>query len=111
MLREQRYPVANSRREFLVMLAGAPLALAGGCAMSHESRAPAPKSRPTITNYSEDGNYVLVEGKTLLIALSFPGTTIDLNGDLSVRLATKNNYSKDRSAGSWPETKINSLKQ
>jgi murein DD-endopeptidase MepM/ murein hydrolase activator NlpD len=94
MFPEQRPPVANSRREFLVMLAGAPLALAGGCAVLHKSRSPVVGSRPTITNYSEDGNFVLMEGKTSLMALSFPADVSDLNGDLPVNTQPESAWSR-----------------
>lgn len=74
----------TTRRNFVFMLAGAPLALAGGCAVLHPSRSPVVRSRPTITNYSEDGNFVLKEGKTSLMALSFPATMTELKGALPI---------------------------
>ena len=86
MLHERPRYVASSRREFLIAaLAGVPLALISGCAVSRESRSQVGRNQPAVTNYGEGGNFVIREGKTLLLVLSFPVMTGKLIGDLPVR--------------------------
>lgn len=87
--------MTTSRREFLDILVGAPLALAGGCAVTRRAQTLAVPSQtsskasgttPGITNYNEGGNYLITEGKTLLVAITFPTPVENLNGSLPTRI-------------------------
>jgi murein DD-endopeptidase MepM/ murein hydrolase activator NlpD len=73
-----------SRREFLIVVAGAPLALVSSCGVSRGWQSPAAKSKPVPTPAQPD--YVLLEGKTLIAQVSFPSLVTDLTGSLPVRI-------------------------
>lgn len=70
-----------SRRRFLSALVGTPLVLKGALA-----RAQVAGGAPTITNYNAGGRALVIEGKTLLIALSFSSDMESLSGSLPVRI-------------------------
>jgi len=74
----------TSRRSFLkVVVAGVPLLVASGCL---RPATPISNNDPNIINYDEDGSNVLLEGKTMLVGVSFPAAVSDLNGELPVRI-------------------------
>lgn len=78
--------MTTSRRAFLDLLVGAPLALAGGCAMIREARSLTPMSTPRVTNYNEGGSYQIIEGKTLLVGITFPSPVENLSGSLPAQI-------------------------
>lgn len=74
-----------SRRHFLsAVLASTPAIL--NAARPAPFHAQADSSAPTITNYNPSGRPLLVEGKTLLVALSFSTEVDSLSGGLPVQL-------------------------
>jgi murein DD-endopeptidase MepM/ murein hydrolase activator NlpD len=74
-----------SRRRFLgALTVAAPAILNGVCPGS--TRAQGGDGAPVITNYSQTGRPVVVEGKTMLIALSFPSEMESLAGSLPVQI-------------------------
>ncbi|OLE53309.1 MAG: hypothetical protein AUG51_13615 [Acidobacteria bacterium 13_1_20CM_3_53_8] len=83
----------SSRREFLGALLGAPLVVASGCkAMRHEQSfavsaeaAPEAAITPRVTNYNASGRALIVEGKTLLVALTFTTSMNQLSGSFPVQ--------------------------
>lgn len=85
-----------SRREFLVGLCSLPLLGSAQCMArnaantnaSSASTSPAGESaqQPLITNYNQTGRALLVEGKTMVIALTFPAAVDEVSGSLPVRL-------------------------
>jgi len=74
----------SSRREFLIVLTGAPLALVSSCTVSRGWQSPAAKSKPSPA--IEQADYVLLEGKTLIAQVTFPSAVKDLTGSLPVRI-------------------------
>jgi hypothetical protein len=75
-----------SRRSFLTILSCAPFATALRHASGMPQRALSGGDAPAITNYNARGNALLVEGKTLLIALTFKRPVRDLTASLPVPL-------------------------
>lgn len=69
----------RSRREFLVVMTGAPIALAAGTDISRGWQSPAAKSEAEVS-------FVVTEGKTTIAEISFPETITDLTGRLPVRI-------------------------
>ena len=73
--------MTNSRREFLMVMTGLPLFLAGGYGVSGAQSA-APKNEPA----QPEKVFVLTEGKTAIAEVSFPDPITDLTGGLPVRI-------------------------
>lgn len=76
--------MSPSRREFLIVMAGAPLALVSSCSVSRGWQSPAAKSKPSPAIDQTD--YVLWEGKTLVAQVSFPSAVTEVTGGLPVKI-------------------------
>lgn len=72
----------TSRRSFMKVVAGVPLLAVSACL----ERAPITREEPKVTNYDEDGSNLLLEGKTMLVEVSFLDAVKNLNGELPVRI-------------------------
>ncbi len=77
--------MSASRREFLAILAGLPVILAGRSLSDKSNLTSTILNDLKITNYNEDGKYLITEGKVLLVELSFPEKVDDLVGSLPVQ--------------------------
>jgi murein DD-endopeptidase MepM/ murein hydrolase activator NlpD len=78
--------MTSSRREFLDLLIGAPLVAAGVCALTREARSLNRASTPRVTNYNDSGDYIITEGKTLLVGMTFPTPVRNLGGSLPTQI-------------------------
>lgn len=78
--------MSPSRREFLYPLGALPLSLLVGCALSRHKNAELIKGLPNVKNFNDRGQYLITEGKTLLINLSFPDAVDQLNGEFPVQI-------------------------
>lgn len=72
----------TSRRSFMKVVAGVPLLAVSACL----ERAPTTREEPKVINYDEDGSNLLLEGKTMLVEVSFLDAVKNLNGELPVRI-------------------------
>ncbi|HMF57571.1 MAG TPA: M23 family metallopeptidase [Pyrinomonadaceae bacterium] len=80
----------STRREFLTALIGAPFVLANSCIAMRRTESlavAAPAAAPRVTNYNVSGRAALVEGKTLLIALTFASAMDEISGSFPVQFA------------------------
>lgn len=75
-----------SRRSFLVILSCVPIAAASRPVGGKHQRVQSVYDAPTITNYNARDNALLVEGRTLLIALTFAVPVMELTARLPVPL-------------------------
>lgn len=78
--------MSPSRREFLYPLLGLPLSVLIGCKLSRRKQTQLIKGLPSVKNYNGNGQYLISEGKTLLINLSFPEAVEQLNGNFPVQI-------------------------
>src|SRR5436190_841733 len=78
--------MSASRREFLAILAGLPVLFAGRSLSSKSTLTSTIPNDLTVTNYNSDGQYLITEGKTLLVALSFPEKVDEPFGSLPVQI-------------------------
>jgi murein DD-endopeptidase MepM/ murein hydrolase activator NlpD len=78
--------MSASRRDFLNILAGLPVVLAGRSLCGDSKLITFVPDDLTVTNYNEDGKYIITEGKTLLVELAFPNEVIDPFGTLPVQI-------------------------
>jgi murein DD-endopeptidase MepM/ murein hydrolase activator NlpD len=78
--------MSASRRDFLAMLAGVPIILADRSLGGDSALRSIVPNDLTVTNYNEDGKYVITEGKTLLAEVAFPEGVIDPFGSLPVQI-------------------------
>ncbi|MGA9994563.1 MAG: M23 family metallopeptidase [Pyrinomonadaceae bacterium] len=78
--------MTNSRREFLDILIIAPLALVGGCAVTRKAQSVSPDSTPRVTNYNEAGSYLIREGKTLLVGITFSAPVENMSGSMPMQI-------------------------
>lgn len=75
-----------SRREFLVPLVGLPLTFLVGCSNSGFRQADLINAIPNVKNLKGTGQYLVTEGKTLLVNLVFPTSVKDLSGNFPVKI-------------------------
>lgn len=75
-----------SRRDFLAILAGLPVVFAGRSLSSQAALTSTNPNDLKVTNYNGDGKYLITEGKTLLVELSFPEEVDDPFGSLTVHI-------------------------
>lgn len=73
-----------SRRSFLTILSCVPIAAASRLSVGKQQRWLNSRDSPGITNYNARGNALLVEGKTLLIALIFDVPVMEVTARLPV---------------------------
>jgi murein DD-endopeptidase MepM/ murein hydrolase activator NlpD len=78
--------MSASRRDFLEMLAGVSIVLVDRSLGGNATLGSIISNDLTVTNYNEDGKYVITEGKTLLVELTFPHEVIDPFGSLPVQI-------------------------
>lgn len=90
----QEHLTSASRRDFLTILAGLPVVLAGRSLCSSLALTSIIPNELTVTNYNEDGKYVVAEGKTLLVELAFPEEVIDPFGSLPVQIEPESSGGK-----------------
>src|SRR5258706_1681559 len=78
--------MSASRREFLAILAGLPVVFAGRSLSRQSTLTSTNPNDLKVTNYNGDGKYLITEGKTLLVELSFPDEVDDPVGSLIVHI-------------------------
>jgi hypothetical protein len=75
-----------SRRNFLGGLLSSTLAIGGQLFDAARAQTGAQTAAPLITNYNPGNRAALIEGKTLLIALSFPSPLAGLQGSFPIQI-------------------------
>ncbi len=78
--------MSASRRDFLAILAGLPIVLASRSLGDNSTLSSVAPNDLMVTNYNEDGKYLITEGKTLLAEVAFPEGVIDPFGSLPVKI-------------------------